>query len=82
MPSEIFEVEKLLDIKCEQSKVYVYVKWEDYSEEENTWEPIQNLGKWCAVKLLNELKLKIDNPRKIAMIDASINHLNKNSQKR
>ncbi len=68
----MFEVEKILDIKCENQKMSVLVKWEGFSDEENTWEPIQNLGRDCAIKLLNQLKLILRDQRKHAMAETAI----------
>merc|ERR1712243_423201 len=41
-----YEVEKILDKRAEKSGYTEYlVKWKNYSDpEENTWEPVNNLG--------------------------------------
>ena len=64
MSEEIFEVEKLLDIIAQDRKIMVLVKWVGFGDEENTWEPIQNLGKDSAVKLLNDLKIQATDKKK------------------
>jgi hypothetical protein len=39
----IYNVEKILDVKKIRGKLKWYVKWEGYSMEECTWEPKKNL---------------------------------------
>ena len=43
-PNEYF-VERILDKKTVNGKVYYFVKWEDYPISQSTWEPIKNLRK-------------------------------------
>ena len=38
-----YEVESILDFKRVSGKPHYLVKWKGYSDEENTWEPTQNL---------------------------------------
>ena len=38
-----YKVEKILDKKCRGKMIYYNVKWENYPESENSWEPISNL---------------------------------------
>jgi hypothetical protein len=45
-------------------KIIVLVKWVGFDDDENTWEPIQNLGRECAVKLLNDLKVHATDKKK------------------
>jgi hypothetical protein len=40
---EEYEVEKILDIRINRGKRQYKVKWKGYGENENTWEPIENL---------------------------------------
>jgi hypothetical protein len=42
---EIFQVEKIVDKKWwDDDKCYKYlVKWEGYEDDDNTWEPVENL---------------------------------------
>lgn len=42
-PPETFIVEKILDKKKVNGQLFYFVKWEGYSEQDNTWEPAQNL---------------------------------------
>ena len=39
-----YEVEKILDSRKVKNQIQYLVKWEGYSHEENTWEPLKHLG--------------------------------------
>ena len=39
--------------------IEVFIKWEDYDESENSWEPIENLNQLNAVPMLKELDKEI-----------------------
>src|SRR5579871_4577319 len=43
-----YQVEKVLDYQTIRGKPYYLVKWQDYSDAENTWEPKKNLTKNCS----------------------------------
>ncbi|XP_055709660.1 chromobox protein homolog 1-like isoform X2 [Phlebotomus papatasi] len=38
-----YQVESIIDRRVKKGRVEYYIKWEGYSSEENTWEPIDNL---------------------------------------
>jgi chromobox protein 1 len=40
---EEYIVEEIVDHRKTKGKDLYFVKWKDYSSEENTWEPMQNL---------------------------------------
>lgn len=40
---DMYTVEKIIDKRLMNGKVQYLVKWEDYSESDNTWEPLTNL---------------------------------------
>merc|ERR1712059_205523 len=59
---EEYEVEKILDKRVEKGGYTEYlVKWRNYEEGENTWEPVDNLGDAeKAIKLFEkELEFKV-----------------------
>lgn len=43
--TEVYEVEKILDrIVTENGEVYYFLKWKDYSSEENSWQIASDLN--------------------------------------
>src|SRR5579871_6181088 len=47
MSDREYEVEKILDYRKRKGKPYYLIKWENYSDTDNTWEPKKNLTKNC-----------------------------------
>ena len=52
-----FEVEKILEKKKKENKIYYFVKWKGYDYSQSTWEPIENLLN-CDEKILEYEKSK------------------------
>lgn len=40
---DLYVVEKIIDKRIRSGKVEYFVKWENYPETQNTWEPLVNL---------------------------------------
>ena len=40
---EIFKVEKIVGKRVDKGRILYHLKWEGYSDSENTWEPKENL---------------------------------------
>lgn len=56
---EEYEVEAILECKCEKEKWWYFVKWKDYGPESNQWEPRENLENASeSVKKLHSKQLK------------------------
>lgn len=58
--SEDYVVERLVKIKKISATkkfcgIQVFIKWKDYPETQNTWEPIENLNPDSAIEMLDEL---------------------------
>lgn len=51
---DLYIVEKIVDKRSRGGKVEYRVKWENYPESQNTWEPISNLS--SVAFLINEFE--------------------------
>lgn len=56
-----FEVEKILGEKEENGKLFYFVKWKGYSDQESSWEPLENVQHLTL--LLEEFKKTKDAPK-------------------
>ena len=57
-----YEVEKILDKKMVAGKVQYFIKWKGFeAEEENTWEPIDNLDCKDRIKDFEARRSKVMN---------------------
>ncbi|KAK2498077.1 hypothetical protein MC885_016952 [Smutsia gigantea] len=59
----VFEVEKILDVKSEGGKVLYKVRWKGYTSDDDTWEPEVHLED-CKEVLLDFRKKVVDNKAK------------------
>jgi chromobox protein 5 len=41
--SDVYVVERVVDKRIKKQRVEYYLKWKDYAEIENTWEPEEHL---------------------------------------
>ncbi|XP_015987213.2 M-phase phosphoprotein 8 [Rousettus aegyptiacus] len=60
---DVFEVEKILDVKTEGGKVLYKVRWKGYTSDDDTWEPEVHLED-CKEVLLEFRKKVVDNKAK------------------
>ncbi|NXM03836.1 MPP8 phase, partial [Tyrannus savana] len=60
---DVFEVEKILDVKTEGGKVLYKVRWKGYTSDDDTWEPEAHLED-CKEVLLEFRKKIVDNKPK------------------
>ncbi|NXH17413.1 MPP8 phase, partial [Bucco capensis] len=60
---DVFEVEKILDMKTEGGKILYKVRWKGYSSDDDTWEPEVHLED-CKEVLLEFRKKLVDNKPK------------------
>ncbi|NXM77603.1 MPP8 phase, partial [Serilophus lunatus] len=60
---DVFEVEKILDVKTEGGKILYKVRWKGYTSDDDTWEPEVHLED-CKEVLLEFRKKILDNKTK------------------
>ncbi|XP_065483014.1 M-phase phosphoprotein 8 [Caloenas nicobarica] len=60
---DVFEVEKILDVKTEGGKILYKVRWKGYTSDDDTWEPEAHLED-CKEVLLEFRKKIVDNKPK------------------
>lgn len=55
----MYSVECYKDVRLNKGQgIFVEIKWEGYSDSDNTWEPIENLGN-CGASFLKDLALNL-----------------------
>ncbi|NWI85838.1 MPP8 phase, partial [Pitta sordida] len=60
---DVFEVERILDVKTEEGKILYKVRWKGYTSDDDTWEPEVHLED-CKEVLLEFQKKILDNKTK------------------
>ena len=78
----VYEVEKFVSIKREGPRkrnlcgIKVFIKWKDYSHDENTWEPVENLNRGAAIGMMRDFVSEVqDDRKKIKLIEEAIHWL-------
>ncbi len=54
---EEYEIEKILEKRIVKNKIEYLIKWKDYPESDNTWEPIENMDN--AKRMISEFEKKL-----------------------
>lgn len=67
-----FIVEKILDKRLKGSKIEYLVKWEGYTDADNTWEPTRNLEN--VEYLINLFEQENPNKRQLGLVKKKINN--------
>ncbi|XP_036157617.1 M-phase phosphoprotein 8 isoform X6 [Myotis myotis] len=77
---DVFEVERILDMKTEGGKILYKVRWKGYTSDDDTWEPEVHLED-CKEVLLEFRKKVLDNKAKAVKKDIQEKETKKNESK-
>lgn len=70
-PEEEYVVEKIVDKRTTQGKVEYMLKWKGWEDADNTWEPVEHIGKDIVAKYEKSIKMDGEKlvPGKITPLD-------------
>lgn len=67
--SEFFEIDKLLDKKIIDKKVWYLVQWKNYSEDDNSWSEAKDVTQDAIDEFEEKVQTKIKRVRKLKNVE-------------
>ena len=81
-PEEVYSVEKIVKKRIVEGKVQYLLKWMNYSESENTWEPVENLDCPDLIEQFEQQQASLNKKQKVEDSAASSESSSKSSPAR